>query len=400
MTTQSGEITKTTKHHLDQSVIGGPHDWNVEIPCRDRRLSGSRRRDAGHGATEASMSPATAAPSSRRCARRSSPRSRRSTTSRSSTSRATRPTRSPNCRRRSANQQIDVAIVDDGPMYQAINLGFCGEDRRACTSAISTGRRHARTTRRWRIGVVGTGLMYNTKIFQGQGLAPPTSWNDLKDPKYKKMLVIPPINNTYGLHTLVMFARMNGGGEKNIDPGFKVMKDAGQPERARLRAVARQDDRALPERPGGDRGVGHGSRASRSQDTGFPVEFVYPKEGAIALGISACPVAKPNASPLGAGVHRSSCCSRTLQVILAKGYGLRSGEQEDGAAARSCRDGRPYGDAVAKLINRLGHHQRAIARRGPTAGTAKSSASDAASPAVSRARWPGEGIRRPRDLAL
>ena len=24
-----------------------------------------------------------------------------------------------------ANQQIDVAIVDDGPMYQAIQLGFC-----------------------------------------------------------------------------------------------------------------------------------------------------------------------------------------------------------------------------------------------------------------------------------
>ena len=25
------------------------------------------------------------------------------------------------------NQQIDVAIVDDGPMYQAIELGFCGK---------------------------------------------------------------------------------------------------------------------------------------------------------------------------------------------------------------------------------------------------------------------------------
>src|SRR6266568_9286907 len=24
------------------------------------------------------------------------------------------------------NQQIDVAIIDDGPMYQAIQLGFCG----------------------------------------------------------------------------------------------------------------------------------------------------------------------------------------------------------------------------------------------------------------------------------
>src|ERR1700682_1824354 len=25
------------------------------------------------------------------------------------------------------NQQIDVAIVDDGPMYQAVALGFCGD---------------------------------------------------------------------------------------------------------------------------------------------------------------------------------------------------------------------------------------------------------------------------------
>ena len=28
-----------------------------------------------------------------------------------------------------ANQVIDVAIVDDGPMYQAIQLGFCAQDR-------------------------------------------------------------------------------------------------------------------------------------------------------------------------------------------------------------------------------------------------------------------------------
>ena len=56
--------------------------------------------------------------------------------------------------------------------------------------------------------------MYNTKVFAEKGWAPPTSWNDLKDPKYQKLLVIPPINNTYGLHTLLMLAKMNGGGEK------------------------------------------------------------------------------------------------------------------------------------------------------------------------------------------
>ena len=59
------------------------------------------------------------------------------------------------------------------------------------------------------------------------GWQPPVSWLDLKDKKYRKLLVIPPLNNTYGLHTLVMFARLNGGGEQSIDPGFKVVKDLG-----------------------------------------------------------------------------------------------------------------------------------------------------------------------------
>src|SRR5713226_7941080 len=70
------------------------------------------------------------------------------------------------------------------------------------------------------IGLVATGFMYNTKYFAEKGFAAPASWNDLQDPKYRKLLVIPPLNNTYGLHTLVMMARLNGGGEANIDPGF------------------------------------------------------------------------------------------------------------------------------------------------------------------------------------
>jgi spermidine/putrescine-binding protein len=72
------------------------------------------------------------------------------------------------------------------------------------------------------VGQTGTGFMINTKVFKEKGWATPTSWDDLKDPKFKKLLVIPPINNTYGLYTLMMFARLNGGGEKNIEPGFKV----------------------------------------------------------------------------------------------------------------------------------------------------------------------------------
>src|SRR5215471_15987636 len=96
------------------------------------------------------------------------------------------------------NQLIDVAIVDDGPMYQAIQLGFCGKIADLPAANLFDAARF-KNDQAVAIGIVATGLMYNTKVFKEKGWAPPTSWNDLKDTKYAKQLVIPPINNTYGL---------------------------------------------------------------------------------------------------------------------------------------------------------------------------------------------------------
>src|SRR5437899_11748043 len=120
------------------------------------------------------------------------------------------------------NQQIDVAIVDDGPMYQAIQLGFCGKIEGLPADLYEAAR--FKDDRALGICLAPTRLMYNTQVIAEKGWAPPTSWNDLKDPKYQKQLVIPPINNTYGLHTLLMLARMNGGTEVNVDDGFKIIK--------------------------------------------------------------------------------------------------------------------------------------------------------------------------------
>ncbi len=78
------------------------------------------------------------------------------------------------------NQQIDVAIVDDGPMYQAIQLGFC--DKVGDLPADLYDLARFKDDRAVATGLVATGLMYNTKVFSERGWAPPTSWNDLKDP--------------------------------------------------------------------------------------------------------------------------------------------------------------------------------------------------------------------------
>ncbi|HZS82948.1 MAG TPA: extracellular solute-binding protein [Stellaceae bacterium] len=68
------------------------------------------------------------------------------------------------------------------------------------------------------------GIVYNRDIFKREKWAPPKSWADIERPEFKGKLVIPPVSNTYGLYTLVELARLNGGSEKNIEPGFAALK--------------------------------------------------------------------------------------------------------------------------------------------------------------------------------
>ncbi|MBN9490811.1 MAG: ABC transporter substrate-binding protein [Alphaproteobacteria bacterium] len=246
-----------------------------------------------------------------------------------------------------ANQVIDVAIVDDGPMYQAIQLGFCGKIAGLPADDLYTSARF-KDDKAVAIGLVATGLMYNTKVFKEKGWAAPTSWNDLKDTKYKKTIVIPPINNTYGLYTLMMFARLNGGGEKDIEPGFKVMKNdvnpnvlAYEPSPGKMTELFESGQGLLA--------VWGSGRVQSFANTGFPVDFVYPKEGAVTLLASACPIAKANASPL-ASQFIEAMLQPKLQLILLKDYGYGPVNKKVEVPPELAKMA-PVGERAAKLIN-------------------------------------------------
>jgi putative spermidine/putrescine transport system substrate-binding protein len=217
-----------------------------------------------------------------------------------------------------ANQVIDVAIVDDGPMYQGIQLGFC-----ARIDGLDKGELYPaalfKDDKAVAVGQTGTGFMINTKTFKERGWTTPTSWNDLKDAKFKKLLVIPPINNTYGLYTLMMFARMNGGGEKNIEPGFKAMKEQVNPN-VLVYEPSPGKMTELFQSGQGQIAVWGTGRVQAFANTGFPVDFIYPKEGAPILLASACPVAKAKPSPL-ANEFIKTLISAPVQTILAKDIG-------------------------------------------------------------------------------
>jgi putative spermidine/putrescine transport system substrate-binding protein len=217
-----------------------------------------------------------------------------------------------------ANQVIDVAIVDDGPMYQAIQLGFCAKIEGLAKDELYEAAKF-KDDKAVAVGQTGTGFMVNTKVFKEKGWAIPTSWNDLKDPKFKKLLVIPPINNTYGLYTLMMYARIDGGGEKSIEPGFKVMKDqinpnvlVYEPSPGKMTELFQSGQAVIA--------VWGTGRVQAFANTGFPVDFIYPKEGAPILLASACPVAKANISPL-AHEFIKTMISADVQTALAKEMG-------------------------------------------------------------------------------
>ncbi|ORE91330.1 ABC transporter substrate-binding protein [Acuticoccus yangtzensis] len=217
------------------------------------------------------------------------------------------------------NQDLDVVILDDGPMYQADALGFCApladgvinedvyDNAKISDNAVG-------------LGYVATGFTYNTEWFEREGWEPPSSWNDLTDPKFEGLLVVPPISNTYGLHALVMMARMKGGGENDIDPGFEAMADevgpnvlVFEPSSGRMSELFQSNEIALS--------IWGSGRTKSLADTGFPAAFAYPKEGAVALMLAACPVVESDV-PEEAQAFMEFMLTPEIQVKIADAMGV------------------------------------------------------------------------------
>lgn len=218
-------------------------------------------------------------------------------------------------------QEMSVSMIDDGPMYQAVAQGLCAkvQDAGAIKELYPTARMVG--DKSVGVGFIATGLAYNKEVFAKNGWKAPTSWNDLTDPKYKQKVVIPPITNGYGLLTLVMMSRLNGGGEANIEPGFDVMTKkvapnvlAWEPSPGKMSQMLQTGEGALA--------VWGNGRVQAVIDQGAPVEFVYPKEGAVVIMVAGCVVEGAPQAKLGQEFlqHVVSAQSQAL-LASASGWG-------------------------------------------------------------------------------
>jgi putative spermidine/putrescine transport system substrate-binding protein len=217
-------------------------------------------------------------------------------------------------------QDLDVVFLDDGPMFQAIDFGFCAQIENAAIFDDVYEIAKMNTDRAVGAGFVATGLSYNADYFAQQGWDAPSSWNDLKDPKYAGKLVVPPITNTYGLHALLMMAKLNGGSESDVEPGFAQFEDsiaknvlAFEPSSGKMSELFQNGEIAIS--------VWGSGRLKSLADTGFPGKFIYPEEGAVALMVAVCPVVESDVPSLAQRLVQHFL-KPEYQVLLAETVGF------------------------------------------------------------------------------
>jgi putative spermidine/putrescine transport system substrate-binding protein len=244
------------------------------------------------------------------------------------------------------NQQIDVGFFDDGPAYQAIDLGFCGDLAPADIYKDVYENMKFKSNKAIFFGMIATGIMYNKKAFDEKKWPAPTSWADLSDPKFRKKLVIFPLNSTYGVHALVMTARQKGGSERNIDPGFKAFRDEIGPNVLVYEPSPAKVTELFQTRQALIAVYGTG-RTKSLASMGLPVEFVYPKEGAVAYYEAACPIVGTKNSK-DAQAFIQFLLTPEAQVSLARGVGFGPANKTVTLSAED-RKGVPFGEQIQQL---------------------------------------------------
>ncbi|WP_181275739.1 ABC transporter substrate-binding protein [Brevibacterium oceani] len=184
----------------------------------------------------------------------------------------------------------DVAYMDLAVIYQAIAADLVQKIDTDKLSSLSDIYPLAVDEEGYWVAelVSMTGIAYNTEKVD----TPPNSWNDLWDSNLKDKIAISDIGGTAGYQFLVQSAKLNGGNENAIDPGFSAVKKLSD----NIVSYYKTPDEMSKLLSSGEAYMGpwYADRASALKKSGAPVDFVVPKEGAIAVLSAMCVPAGTN----------------------------------------------------------------------------------------------------------
>ena len=116
---------------------------------------------------------------------------------------------------------FDVAIMDEGPLLDAVKAGVVEKypvDKSPNYKDLVSAFQDP-----WgpKISLQVIGIGFNPKKIKER----PKSWNDLFNPAYKGRVGLTALNSTLGMAFMVDLAKTRGGGESDIEPAFKALKE-------------------------------------------------------------------------------------------------------------------------------------------------------------------------------
>jgi putative spermidine/putrescine transport system substrate-binding protein len=118
------------------------------------------------------------------------------------------------------------------------------------------------------------GLAYNEKMVK----TPPKSWADMWKPEYRGKVGIPRASSNLGLGALVIAAKVFGGSEDNLDPGWSKLQElkpqVGRSPTQLLQMLEREEIAIAP--------LWNNDAAGAAQK-GLPIKFVQPDPGPVAI---------------------------------------------------------------------------------------------------------------------
>jgi putative spermidine/putrescine transport system substrate-binding protein len=118
------------------------------------------------------------------------------------------------------------------------------------------------------------GIAYNEKLVK----TAPKAWTDLWNPEYRGKTGIPRASSNLGLGVLVIAAKVFGGSEDNLEPGWSKLQElkpaVGRSPTQLLQMLEREEIALAP--------IWNNDAATAAQK-GLPIKFVQPDPGPVAI---------------------------------------------------------------------------------------------------------------------
>ncbi|HEU0230019.1 MAG TPA: ABC transporter substrate-binding protein [Burkholderiaceae bacterium] len=245
-----------------------------------------------------------------------------------------------------AHPQMHVMFLDDGVMYRAISMGLCEKMNPSpeLSQLYPTARMKDGMAAAVDMGLTGVG--YNTKMFKEKHWAPPTSWGDFANPKYKGKVVMQSMSSsTYGLHAFLMFNRIEGGSAKNVNPGFSKWNDTiGKNVLEYISNSSKISEMVQT----GEAGIFPltFTAIARLAKRGQPVAFAVPKEGPVLLSVGECVIAHNTQPKLAQELARYLLTPKAQELALKYSGNVPSNPNAKGGDA----DQQKYLDDFKKAL--------------------------------------------------